>query len=95
MREKLTDYVFTTTWVAGKTHDIADALSRYPIFQGEELNDRTISQPIDGAVILAFSAPDHLSNLVDFIDEDYKQLRRAISSGQKPPSSRPHVSRGF
>ena len=26
MREKLTDYVFTTTWVAGKTHDIADAL---------------------------------------------------------------------
>ena len=92
MREKLTDYVFTTTWVAGKTHEIADALSRYPIFQGEELNDRTVAQPIDGAVILAFSAPDHLTNLVDFIDDDYKTLRRAISSGHKPASPKPHIS---
>ena len=89
MREKLTDYVFTTTWVAGKTHDIADALSRYPIFQGEDLNDQTIAQPIDGAVILAFSAPDHLTSLVEFIDEDYKTLRKAVASGHKPTSSRP------
>ena len=32
MREKIIPYTFKITWVAGKTHYIADALSRYPVF---------------------------------------------------------------
>ena len=32
MREKIIPYTFKITWVAGKTHYIADALSRYAVF---------------------------------------------------------------
>ena len=39
IREKLTDCVFSITWVAGKIHEITDALSQYPAFSGEELGD--------------------------------------------------------
>ena len=35
MREKILPYSFSVTWVPGKTHYIADALSRYPVFQPE------------------------------------------------------------
>ena len=33
IREKLLDFSFTVTWVPGKTHYIADALSRYPVLR--------------------------------------------------------------
>ena len=36
MREKLAAYSFTVSWVPGKTHMIADALSRAPYFAGSE-----------------------------------------------------------
>jgi hypothetical protein len=38
-REKLTDYNFEVTWTPGKEHLIADALSRAPVFPGEEDED--------------------------------------------------------
>ena len=38
MREKIIPYIFKITWVAGKTHYIADALSRYPVFGPAEDN---------------------------------------------------------
>ena len=91
MREKLTDYVFPLMWVAGKTHEIADALSRYPVFAGEDLGDPAVSVPIDGPVILAFSSPGHLTDLVNFVDEDYEALRAAVVSGTKPVSSKPPI----
>ena len=93
MREKLTDYVFNLTWVAGKTHEIADALSRYPVFAGESLADPAVSTPIDGPVILAFSSPDHLTDLVDFVDDDYEALRAAVASGTTPMTSKPAIGR--
>ena len=37
IREKLLDFSFTVTWVPGKTHYIADALSRYPVFGPHEM----------------------------------------------------------
>ena len=37
-REKIIPYTFKITWVAGKTHYIADALSRYPVFGPAEDN---------------------------------------------------------
>ena len=39
MREKLAAYNFIVTWVPGKTHLIADALSRAPLFTPEEHPD--------------------------------------------------------
>ena len=39
LREKIAAYCFKVTYVPGKTHNIADALSRAPIFPGtNELN---------------------------------------------------------
>ena len=38
MREKIIPYTFKITWVAGKTHYIADALSRYSVFGPAEEN---------------------------------------------------------
>ena len=38
MREKIIPYTFKITWVAGKTHYIADALFRYPVFGPAEDN---------------------------------------------------------
>ena len=37
IREKLLDFTFTVTRVPGKTHYIADALSRYPVFGPHEM----------------------------------------------------------
>ena len=36
MREKLAAFNFVVTWVPGKTHLIADAPSRAPLFKPEE-----------------------------------------------------------
>ena len=36
LREKVAGYQFTVTYVPGKTHNIADALSRAPIFPGSD-----------------------------------------------------------
>ena len=65
MREKILPYSFTVTWVPGKTHYIADALSRHPVFQPEAdhiptedaivcLNTTAVNtmQCITGAIIL-------------------------------------------
>ena len=35
LREKLVGYVFEVEWVAGRAHEIADALSRYPVDPAE------------------------------------------------------------
>ena len=44
MREKLTGFNFEVKWVAGKSHSIADALSRAPIFQPQEKNLQLTAQ---------------------------------------------------
>ena len=38
-REKIMSYNFTVKWVPGKTHYIADALSRGPVFSAAELDE--------------------------------------------------------
>ena len=42
IREKLLEYNFSVTWVPGKSHLIADALSRSPLFAPEEVEDIAI-----------------------------------------------------
>ena len=41
MHEKLTNYNFTVIWTPGKTHHIADALSRAPVFGPCNLHYKT------------------------------------------------------
>ena len=38
MREKLTGFSFEVSWVAGKSHYIADTLSRFPVFEPQRKN---------------------------------------------------------
>ena len=42
IQEKLLEYNFSVTWVPGKSHLIADALSRAPLFAPEEVGDIAI-----------------------------------------------------
>jgi hypothetical protein len=37
--QKLAGYTFKVEWIAGKKHEIADALSRSPVFDPEEDED--------------------------------------------------------
>ena len=67
MREKLVDFNFQVKWVPGKTHDIADALSRVPVFRHEEeVNLHQVrSEPSAGLKTLMEAAKT---------DDDYKRL---------------------
>ena len=54
----------------GKTHHIADALSRAPLFHA----DNELDTPIGTALAyLAYQQDPALSLIYDAIDEDYKQ----------------------
>ena len=46
MREKIIEFMFEVRWVEGKTHYIADALSRAPVFAPEEEESRSIVQSL-------------------------------------------------
>ena len=64
-------YSFVVCWVPGKTHFIADALSRAPLFAPEELPDLEIDTAIS---CLAVTSQPSLNLVYAAIDEDYKTL---------------------
>ena len=76
MREKLTNYSFEVKWVEGKTHMIADALSRVPVFQPEEEEDETIDTAIR---CLQTRESDELASIADAIDK-YNSIMQAVKS---------------
>ena len=77
MREKLTNYSFTITWVEGKSHYVADALSRAPVFTAEEEEI-----PTDSAIAcLQVTDTGSLSSITSNIDKDYLALTEAIHEG--------------
>ena len=72
MREKIIPYTFKITWVAGKTHFIADALSRYPVFGPAEDNFN-----VDTAIkcLRSLTAePDSLKSIYNKQNEAYNCL---------------------
>ena len=81
-REALMAYNLEITWVAGKTHLIADALSRNPVFPGGEENyDPTLAHinmcvATDPMFSLIFDASQE--------DADYKHLADAITNDAPP-----------
>ena len=67
-------YSFNVRWVPGKTHFIADALSRAP----EELPDLDIDTAVS---CLANTSHPSLNLVYAAIDNDYKQLVTDVQNG--------------
>ena len=70
LREKVSGYCFKVTYVPDKTHNIADALSRAPIFPGTD----ELDIQIDTALAYLVATKDPALNIVhESIDQDYQQ----------------------
>lgn len=80
MRENLVAYSFTVEWSAGKTHLIADALSRAPYFPAEEESDIVVRSVVN-------SKDPALRLVIDNVDQEYRELRHRVQSG-RPLSDR-------
>ena len=63
------------TWVPGKSHLIADALSPAPLFAPEEVEDIAIDT---ACVCLVKTATNQLDIIFDAIDSDYVILRQDV-----------------
>jgi transposase InsO family protein len=80
-REQLTQYSFEVQWVPGKTHEIADALSRAPIFDPPEEAD------IMGVTVGGREPDDpSLRRLIEAAkkDADYMKLMKAWREDRNP-----------
>ena len=77
LREKVAMYSFVVRWVPGKTHFIADALSRAPLFAPEELPDLDIDTAIS---CLAVTSQPSLSSVYAAIDDDYRALLQDVKN---------------
>ena len=71
-------YSFNVRWVPGKTHYIADALFRAPLFAPEELPDLDIDTAVS---CLASTSHPSLNLVYAAIDDDYKQLVTDVQNG--------------
>ena len=79
MREKLTEYSFEVKWVEGKSHYIADALSRAPVFDPHE-EELTVDCAIN---CLRVTDSKAISILDEIRGEEYKQLINCIISDRE------------
>eukprot|EP00094_Tigriopus_californicus_P013999 TCALIF_13555-PA protein Name:"Similar to pol Retrovirus-related Pol polyprotein from transposon 17.6 (Drosophila melanogaster)" AED:0.32 eAED:0.33 QI:0/0/0/0.66/1/1/3/0/261 len=82
LREKLNHYNFDCIWVAGKTHLIADALSRTPLFPADPELDASLREELCAAIL---TDDPIFASLRDSIDDDYKELREHVRQGRKFP----------
>ena len=72
------EYWFSVTWVPGKSHLIADALSRALLFAPEEVEDISIDT---ARVCLAKTSSGQLDMIFNAIDTDYVKLRHDVKGG--------------
>ena len=90
MREKIIPYTFKITWVAGKTHFIANALSRYPVFGASEENFN-----VDTAIKCLRSVtagPDSLKSIYKKQNDAYKLVMTELRNNadlSKLPNDHP------
>ena len=78
MCEKVAKFSFTVIWVPGKTHLIADALSRAPLFSPQEQPDLEVDTAI---MCLAATSHPSLVMVYSAIDEDYSSLINDVLHG--------------
>ena len=75
LREKVSAYQFTVTYVPGKTHNISDALSRAAIFPGS----KELDIQVDTALAHLITTQDPALKIVyESIVNDYKQCMEDI-----------------
>ena len=80
IREKLLPYTFTLKWVAGKSHHIADALSRAPLFQPADLDDMLIDTART-CLVTVEGKREELTAVLDSMDADYVSLKNDVLEG--------------
>ena len=78
MCEKVTMYNFQVKWTPGKTHLIADALSRAPLFAAKGLPGLEIDTAI---TCLSATSSASLDIIYSSIDEDYRLLQSDVNNG--------------
>ena len=71
MRDKVAMYSFNVSWVPGKTHLIADALSCAPLFSPQEQPGLQVNTAI---TCLAASSRPSLDIIYNSVDDDYRSL---------------------
>ena len=71
MREKVAKFSFQVNWVPGKTHLIADALSRAPLFSPQDQSNLEVDTAI--TCLMATSHPS-MDVIYCAIDENYRAL---------------------
>ena len=87
--EKTMGYSFTVDWVAGKTHAIADALSRYPVFAPTE-DDEAEEAEYDTPKIVVSALQVHKDlaledvSLAGKADEHYQMVLKMLKTGARP-----------
>ena len=78
MCEKVAMYNFTVKWTPGKTHLIADALSRAPLFEAKDLPGLEIDTAI---TCLSMTSSVSLDIIYSAIDDDYCLLLSDVTNG--------------
>ena len=90
VRERLVNFNFDVKWVAGKVHLIADALSRYPVFDPDKSADVAESESaVESArLVRVRDEPAYAQMLRHAAQPAYRELVDALRAGT-PPASLP------
>ena len=78
MCEKVAMYSFQVKWTPGKTHLIADALSRAPLFTAQDLPGLEIDTAI---TCLSITSSTSLEIIYSSIDDDYRLFLSDVKNG--------------
>ena len=73
-REKLAEFNMIVKWVQGKSHHIADALSRAPLFAGPEEEEELSIDTARTCLTQVVEKNPELRMILDGLDSDYTQF---------------------
>ena len=85
-------FSFNVCWVPGKTHLIADALSRAPLFAPEDLPGLEIDTAI---LCLSQTSQPSICVIYDAVDDDYRQLVKDVQNNSNVSSYSQHLKGSF
>ena len=85
-------FSFDVRWVPGKTHLIADALSRAPLFSAEDLPGLEIDTAIS---CLSQTCQPSIRLVYDAINDDYRQLVQDVISNSTSSRYSQHLKGSF